>query len=207
MPSNPSSKLRRVLPTAHRVLLENIIMQRLLGIKGKVLVIGAGHDPYRKILSNASSILVTDVSEYHPSIDEVADAHNLQYDDSSFDAVIAIEVIEHLHSPSVSVNECYRVLSKNGLLICSIPFMFHVHGDPNDYQRFTKQGIIQLASSFDQVDIEIIGGRLAVISDILTTSHKIMIPARILNNIFRIPFFNGIKSEDSPSGYWVEAKK
>ncbi len=207
MPSNPKSTLRKILPTAHRVLLEKIIQKKLKDVTGKVLVIGAGHDPYRNMLSNASSVLVTDISDDYGTIDEIVDAHELPYKDDSFDTIIAIEVIEHLHSPNKAINECYRALSENGTLICSIPFMFHVHGDPNDYQRLTKQGIIKLTSNFKKVETHEIGGRLAVISDIITTSSKIMIPFRIINNILRLPILNKLSSNDCASGYWIEAKK
>jgi SAM-dependent methyltransferase len=207
MPSNPKSMLRKVLPTAHRVLLEKIIQKKLSNVRGKVLVIGAGHDPYRNMLSSASSVIVTDISDNYGTIDVVVDAHQLPYKDGSFDTIIAIEVIEHLHTPSKAINECYRVLSENGTLVCSIPFMFHVHGDPNDYQRLTKQGIVKLTVDFKEVNIHEIGGRLAVALDIITTSSKIMVPFRIINNIFRLSLLSKLKINDCASGYWIEAKK
>jgi SAM-dependent methyltransferase len=207
MASNPKSFLRKLMPTAHRVLLEEVIKRKLFNIQGKVLVIGAGHDPYKDLLPNATSILVTDISNENGLMDSIADAHDLPYNDNSFDAIIAIEVFEHLHSPTIAMKECYRVLSQHGVLIFSIPFMFHVHGDPSDYQRLTPHGILKLAEEFSSVTINEIGGRLAVISDILTTSYKFMILFRIVNNIFFLPIFKGMKSTDCASGYWVEAKK
>ena len=96
MASNPKSILRRVMPTAHRVLIERFIKREFIGIEGRVLVIGAGHDPYRDLLPNAESVVVTDISSESGMIDEVADAHDLQYENESFDVVIAIEVFEHL---------------------------------------------------------------------------------------------------------------
>ena len=204
MASNPKSILRRVMPTAHRVLIERFIKREFIGIEGRVLVIGAGHDPYRDLLPNAESVVVTDISSESGMIDEVADAHDLQYENESFDVVIAIEVFEHLHSPLCAIRECRRVLAKGGIFICSVPFMFHVHGDPSDYQRLTRNGLSVLTNEFEVVEIHEIGGRLATVSDILTTACKAAVPLRLLNHIFRIPLIGEIKSRDCPSGYWLK---
>ena len=85
--------------------------------------------------------------------------------------------------------------------------MFHVHGDPDDYQRFTKSGLARLTSDFGTVDIEEVGGRLATISDICTTAFRGVIPLRVLNNLFRIPLIGNLRSHDCASGYWIKAKK
>tara|TARA_B100000963_G_scaffold192839_1_gene167904 strand:+ start:5976 stop:6599 length:624 start_codon:yes stop_codon:yes gene_type:complete len=207
MASNPKSLLRKIMPTAHRSILEEKIKIRLKSVTGKVLVIGAGYDPYRDFLPNATSITITDIDDNLAAIDEIADAHNLTYSNDYYDAIIAIEVFEHLHTPAKAMAECYRVLSKNGIFICSIPFMFHIHGDPSDYQRITKEGIKRLAKSFDDICIEELGGRLAVISDIVTTSNKFLIPLRIFNHFFKLPYIKNFKSKNCPSGYWIEAKK
>lgn len=207
MASNPSSILQQLMPTAHRLLLGRCIRGALRSVTGKVLVVGAGHDPYKNLLPNASQVVVTDLDDDSGVIDEIADAHQLPYGAEIFDAVIAIEVFEHLHSPAVAIRECHRVLTADGVLIFSIPFLFHVHGDPFDYQRLTKQGILSLTEDYFAAQIVEIGGRLAVISDIVTTSSKLMVPLRILNHFFRLPGIRSLKSRDCPSGYWVEARK
>tara|TARA_B110000438_G_scaffold234431_1_gene230831 strand:- start:1475 stop:2503 length:1029 start_codon:yes stop_codon:yes gene_type:complete len=53
--------------------------------------------------------------------------------DNKFDVVVNFEVIEHLYSPKDFINNCYRLLNKNGLLIITCPngkgFDFSVLGD------------------------------------------------------------------------------
>ena len=99
MPSNPKSVLRRLMPTAHRILIERCIKRDFVHLSGRVLVIGAGHDPYRDLLPSAQSVKLTDISNDSGLMDEIADAHELQFENGSFDVVIAIEVFEHLHTP------------------------------------------------------------------------------------------------------------
>ena len=58
----------------------------------------------------------------------------LPFKNESFDCILAIEVFEHLENPEVFVDEAYRVLNKTGIMFVTVPFMFHEHGDPSDYQ-------------------------------------------------------------------------
>jgi SAM-dependent methyltransferase len=52
--------------------------------------------------------------------DYVMDARNIKFEDNSFDAVIALEIIEHCNC----ISEINRVLKPNGLLFCSTPSQF-----------------------------------------------------------------------------------
>lgn len=45
------------------------------------------------------------------------DAHKLPFKKGTFDFVVAMETLEHLHDPSIALSEIYRVLVKNGNLI------------------------------------------------------------------------------------------
>jgi 2-polyprenyl-3-methyl-5-hydroxy-6-metoxy-1,4-benzoquinol methylase len=52
--------------------------------------------------------------------DYIMDATNMKFDDSSFDVVIALEVIEHCDC----ISEIKRVLKRNGRFFCSTPTPF-----------------------------------------------------------------------------------
>jgi SAM-dependent methyltransferase len=206
MPSNPNSVSRKIFPTAHRILLEKKIVERLPLMTGKILLVGAGSNPYGYLVSAKASVLVTDISNDYGVIDQIVDAHYLPFKNESFDFVLAIEVVEHLIDPGLAINEFHRVL--RGGVIMSMPFMFHIHGDPYDYQRFTFSGIKNICKQFSLIDVVPIGCRVAVISDLITTSTPFFIKGfRFFNNILRLNFFGKHHSSDSPSGYWVEAVK
>lgn len=51
----------------------------------------------------------------------VARLPEIPFKDSSFDTVIATEVLEHLENPSETLNQMKRVAKPGGLLICSVP--------------------------------------------------------------------------------------
>jgi SAM-dependent methyltransferase len=69
----------------------------------------------------------------------VLDATALPIADESVDAVLALEVLEHLPRPDRMLGEVARVLRADGLAILTVPFMFGVH-DFRDYFRFTPLG-------------------------------------------------------------------
>lgn len=50
----------------------------------------------------------------------------LPFEDSSFDLVYSVEVIEHLRSPYDFLDECYRILRPGGKLILSTPNTLHL---------------------------------------------------------------------------------
>lgn len=51
----------------------------------------------------------------------VGDAHNLRFDSNSFDAVFALEVLEHVYKPLDVLTEIKRVLKKGGYAVFLVP--------------------------------------------------------------------------------------
>jgi SAM-dependent methyltransferase len=87
-------------------------------------------------------------------VDIVADVHDLNnFDDDSYESIILFEVLEHLHSPHVALDELFRVLAPGGTLLLSTRFIYPFHGEPNDYYRFTEQGLRFLLSKFEIEEI------------------------------------------------------
>ena len=203
MAKNHRSLLRLMFPTAHKILLKRITGTKLRLLHGKCLVLGAGYEPYEKLLPNVSTLIRTDIDP-KAKVDQIVDAHFLPYDDNSFDSIVAIEVIEHLKTPSKAISEIHRTLKSGGKVVISIPFMFHIHGDPFDFQRLTEAGLLNLFSEFETVEVHGYGNRIHVISDILSTSNRWTAGFRILNHLLA---FWTTPSSDSPSGYVVEAFK
>jgi len=198
---------RRLFKTAHKILLERSMAEPLANLTGDVLVIGAGFEPYRDILVAAKSVHLTDIDDVNEDIDQVMDAHEITFDCETFDAVVAIEVFEHLRQPSVAASEVLRILRPGGCALISIPFLFRVHGDPYDYQRLTSSGLEVLFGEFSSVTIEGFGGRSHVISDIITTAWRGLVPLRILNHVFAARMMSLKASQDCPSGFIVKLVK
>lgn len=209
MPNNPNSITGKLFPTNRRLIVNEFCRKNLpIKLNGKVLVVGAGFNPYSRYMSGASSVLVTDIKDEYDYIDQVADVLSLPFDDLSFDSVVAVEVLEHISDPNLAASEIYRVLVDEGKAFLSVPFLFRVHGDPSDYHRFTKQGLLNLFAKFSYVAIYEMGNRLGVISDIISTTHPALaVLVRPFNHLLSLLMLNQVASKDCPSGYWIEVIK
>lgn len=108
--------------------------------KEKVLDIGCGNSPYVKYFLNRVGF---DIKAGN-GVDIVGDAHNLPFNDESFDMILCSEVLEHLVDFKKAISEMHRVLRPDGKLVLTTRFIFPLHDTPNDYWRFTKYGLREL---------------------------------------------------------------
>ena len=120
---------------------------------GMGLNVGAGGSYYSPKIVNLDIIS-------GKNIDICADAENLPFKSSSFSLVISQETLEHVRHHSQAILEMYRVLKKNGTLYCQIPFIVGFHSRPNDFWRFTREGMRELftTSGFECKEIEVAAG-------------------------------------------------
>lgn len=66
-------------------------------------------------------------------LDIVSDIASIPVADASFDAVMCIEVLEHVHHPKDALKELHRALRPGGKLILTVPFATVVHYSPYYY--------------------------------------------------------------------------
>jgi SAM-dependent methyltransferase len=80
-------------------------------------------------------------------IDIVGSVENIPCPDGHFDFVLTQEVLEHVPSPDRAMKEIHRVLKTDGRVYIQLPFVIGYHPCPNDYWRFTHEGMAQLAGA------------------------------------------------------------
>jgi SAM-dependent methyltransferase len=88
-----------------------------------------------------------------------ADAHALPLADGSADAVLLLNVLEHLRAPARAIAEAARVLAPGGSLFIDVPFLYPLHDRPHDFQRWTEHGLREALdhAGLDAVEIEAVG--------------------------------------------------
>jgi SAM-dependent methyltransferase len=90
----------------------------------------------------------------HSEAHVVADGHYLPFLNGVFDGVYMIAVLEHMYNPFAVAKEVTRVLKTGGFVLAASPFIFPIHGAPNDYFRFTDEGLRQLFSGFREIECD-----------------------------------------------------
>jgi SAM-dependent methyltransferase len=137
-----------------RLLRERSTSPRVLVIGGRVL--GYGMD---RLLQNCPGIelVETDVA-FGLRTALICDAHDLPFDDASFDGVIIQAVLECVVDPKRCVEEVHRVLKPNGLVYAETPFMQQVHAGAYDFTRFTHLGHRYLFRDFSEIESGVVCG-------------------------------------------------
>lgn len=93
----------------------------------KILEIGSGHGAFTQRLWNDG--FDVSASDLFPEIfyfdkikcTKVDVTRHLPYSDNSFELIIAVEVMEHIHDHEIFFRECQRILKTGGRLIFSTP--------------------------------------------------------------------------------------
>jgi SAM-dependent methyltransferase len=95
----------------------------------------------------------------------------LPFEDASFDAVVAGELLEHLQFPDALVTEIRRVLRPGGVIVGSVPNAYRVQGrlrfvlgrapedDPTHLHMFSPDDVRGLLAEFEDVRLSFLGGR------------------------------------------------
>jgi SAM-dependent methyltransferase len=103
----------------------------------------------------------------YAGVDIVADAQEMPLESNSLDCVILENVFEHTKSPKKIIKEIHRVLKIKGVVITTQPFIHFYHAYPNDYWRFTEEGLKELFGNFNCLDIDTyMGPTTAIISNV-----------------------------------------
>jgi SAM-dependent methyltransferase len=129
------------------LLLSQSASPRVLIIGGSIL--GQGMEP---LVQNRSLELVESDVSFGPRTMLICDAHDIPFEDETFDGVIVQAVLEHVVDPYRCVEEIHRVLKKEGLVYADTPFMQQVHMGRHDFTRFTHLGHRRLFRKFDEID-------------------------------------------------------
>jgi SAM-dependent methyltransferase len=137
-----------------------------------VLDVGAGTAPYREFFDGhryRTSDWEGSIYEEARSADVVGPIDALPVADSSFDAVLITEVLEHVPNPGAGLCELHRVLRPGGRILLTVPFVWELHEEPYDYFRYTCHGIryLLLDAGFVNEQIVALTGYYSVVGQLV----------------------------------------
>lgn len=158
--------------TFRRELLDSFLNEHKHLMAGDVLDIGGKKENKRGRFQppkeNVSSWKYVNIDE-STKPDCLCSAENIPIIDSSIDVFLMCEVLEHLEKPEIVLAEAYRLLRPGGHGILTIPFLYPVHGDPFDFQRWTdiKLKLVLEQKGFEIMAVSPMGGTVAVVMDLI----------------------------------------
>jgi SAM-dependent methyltransferase len=170
---------------------------------GETLNIGSGPRIF------GPNVVNVDIHPYG-GVDIVADAVSIPVADGSFSGIISDNVFEHLADPGLAVAEMYRILSMGGYAYVCTPFLYPFHSSPNDFQRWTNEGMRELMKDFEIIEIGLRAGPFSTLTVTLCYlfatilsfgSHRLY---WLLVNLFMLIFWP-IKLFDIVFNYWPGA--
>lgn len=188
-------------------------------LDGSVLDIGgARRSGYHTLIEGEYSIVVNNFDK--------TENNDLSFDlekpfpvnNASFNAVLCINVLEHIFNYQNVLNESHRILENDGVLILAVPFLITVHPSPNDYWRYTEQTLVKICkqAGFDNIEVKVIGtGVFGAVYSLRHNLYRTVIiqkPLMLLSEL--MDYVLGKIKKDSvfskkyyPLGYVVIAKK
>ncbi len=205
--------------------------------KGKKLLdVGCGTQRYKKYCEHLE-YYSQDFGEYNPGgdgealqindweygkIDYIGNCWDISEKNETYDVILCTEVIEHIPFPNETIQECSRLLKKDGRFILTAPFASMPHMTPYYYYSgFYKNWFYEHGKLNNLEVIEIVeNGNMYEysISTMYTSSN--MIKNKLIKNLFKIflratvlPFLNILSLQKKykenliPYGYQVVFKK
>lgn len=93
-------------------------------------------------------------------IDIISDIKSIPVESKSFDAIMCIEVFEHISEPALAIKEFSRIIKPNGTLVITAPFCSVTHFAPyyfgNGYSKYWYEKILN-DNGFEILEIKFNG--------------------------------------------------
>lgn len=115
-----------------KIAINNLIKE--IPSDGSGLNVGAGNTFFDKRIKNLDI-------EKNNTIDIVGSVESIPIEKNKLDVIFCQEVLEHVKNPEIALSEMYRVLKPGGKLFLQVPFIIGYHPCPNDYWRFSDEGL------------------------------------------------------------------
>lgn len=174
--ASTSNRMGRIIAACRRLLdlqaasVWRDLREPLASVRGVVLDVGAGAQPYRDLLSTSVTYKAIDIADagesfgYQNPDTEYFSGDTWPVKSDSVDVVLSTETLEHVPDPDRFLGEAHRVLRREGMIVLTVPFSARWHYVPYDYWRFTPSGLQMLLerNGFRSIVVHARGNALTV---------------------------------------------
>jgi SAM-dependent methyltransferase len=121
-----------------------------------------------------------------PGVDLTANVEALPFADGSVAAIYCDAVLEHVSNPTRAVAEMLRVLRPGGYLHVAVPFCHPFHAYPNDYTRWSLEGLRELLREFHVLDAGMRTGPTATLLAVFLEYVKVVSPRALRKPLYAL---------------------
>ena len=130
-------------------------------LSGRCLEFGANHKIQRNFLykdSKVYKVFYSNIDNKNKSFIKINLIKKLAHK-KKYNNIIIFNVLEHLSEVNIALENLNLLLDSKGKILGSTPFLYRVHGAPNDYNRFTKSYLQKILKEkkFTNIKIKEIG--------------------------------------------------
>jgi SAM-dependent methyltransferase len=108
--------------------------------KGRILEIGGRANPYTDLFPDFEYVCL-DLVETGPGVIRGDITNCPEIESGSFDAIVSVDVFEHIREPWLAAPEIVRLLRPGGFTYHSTLFSWRYHPCPVDYWRYTPEAL------------------------------------------------------------------
>lgn len=189
-----------------------------LTVSGKVIDLGGSRNSgYHKLLKGEHTFDVVNIDSSTGAERNFNLEEKFPLTDASYDAVLTLNVLEHVFNYPSVLSESHRIMKRGGILVLAVPFLIPVHPSPHDHWRFTGETLRKIIADagFSSIEITTLGtGPGAVLTQILgglrggVYIQRLLSPLGwFLDGIAHLFMSRKILRERFPLGYVVVAVK
>lgn len=197
-----------------RILLNQALHERVGVLRGDVLDVAGGGSSYERYLDLSGARLVTTNIDPVRRPTKIHDFNEpLPFAGDSFDAVLTVNSLYIVRDPATLAREVFRTLRPGGSWHVISPFVFGVTPEPDDFVRFTDQGLRRLLveAGFEVVGPWPIGGRAVSAWGLIEPPRLpalLKLPMRLLALALDATVLRQLNRRNpAPLGYYVEGHK
>lgn len=153
-----------------------------------IVDVGCGHKPYLPLFApHAKMYIGVDID---PAVaDVVVQGEKIPFNNDSFDLVVSFQTLEHCDDPGKVVSEMHRVLTPSGFALVSTHGAWIYHPNPNDYYRWTEEGLVKLFSNFSSVSVK---SNLGTVGSLLQLINIELYTVSCKNIVLKLPLYGVI---------------
>jgi SAM-dependent methyltransferase len=150
---------KRLWGLTRRVSLTRALQYEVLGslnLSGKLLDFGGGNRADYKNLVSGSLYNSVNID---PAIEPtwiVGIRERVPCADGEFDTILSMNTLEHIFDAKFVLEEMSRLLKPSGVLAISTPFLYPIHGHPDDFFRPTPSWYVEALKEVGFVNVEVL---------------------------------------------------